>query len=35
MFEIDKLLEKVNDALKELKEDGTIDNIIAKYIPAE
>ena len=31
----DKLLEKVNEALKELKEDGTIDKIIEKYIPAE
>lgn len=30
-----KLLEDFNKALKELKEDGTIDNIIAKYIPAE
>ena len=30
-----ELLEKVNKALKELKEDGTIDKIIAKYIPAE
>lgn len=31
----DELLKKVNDALKELKEDGTIDKIIKKYIPAE
>ena len=30
-----ELLEKINKALKELKEDGTIDKIIAKYIPAE
>lgn len=30
-----QLLEKVNAALKELKEDGTIDKIVAKYIPAE
>lgn len=28
------LLEKLNQALKELKEDGTIDAIINKYIPA-
>ena len=27
-----ELLEKINEALKELKEDGTIDKIIAKYI---
>jgi len=30
-----KLLEDFNKALKELKEDGTIDKIIAKYIPAD
>ena len=30
-----KLLEDFNKALKELKEDGTIDNIITKYIPVE
>ena len=30
-----KLLEDFNKALKELKEDGTIDKIIAKYIPVE
>ena len=30
-----ELLKKVNDALKELKADGTIDKIIKKYIPAE
>ena len=30
-----ELLEKINNALKELKEDGTVDKIIAKYIPAE
>ena len=29
-----ELLEKVNKALDELKADGTIDKIIAKYIPA-
>ena len=27
-----ELLEKINQALKELKEDGTIDKIVAKYI---
>ena len=31
----DELLKKVNDALAELKADGTIDKIINKYIPAE
>ena len=30
-----ELLEKINTALKELKEDGTIDKIVNKYIPAE
>ena len=30
-----ELLEKINAALKELTEDGTIAEIIAKYIPAE
>lgn len=30
-----ELLNKINTALKELKEDGTIDKIINKYIPAE
>ena len=30
-----ELLEKINSALKELKEDGTIDKIVNKYIPAE
>ena len=30
-----ELLEKFNKALGELKADGTIDKIIAKYIPAE
>ena len=30
-----KLLEDVNAALAELKKDGTLANIIAKYIPAE
>ena len=27
-----ELLEKINGAIKELKEDGTLDSIIAKYI---
>ncbi len=31
----DKLLNGFNDALKDLKADGTIDKIINKYIPAE
>ncbi|MGI5948205.1 MAG: basic amino acid ABC transporter substrate-binding protein [Lachnospiraceae bacterium] len=30
-----EMLDKINGALKELKEDGTIDEIINKYIPAE
>lgn len=30
-----ELLEQINKALAELKADGTIDKIIAKYIPAE
>lgn len=30
-----ELLDKVNAALKELKDDGTLDEIIAKYIKAE
>lgn len=30
-----ELLDKINQALKELKEDGTLDAIIEKYIPAE
>lgn len=30
-----ELLEKINKALKELKEDGTIDKIIEKYIPTK
>ncbi len=30
-----EMYEKVNTALQELKEDGTVDAIIAKYIPAE
>ncbi|MGN0527399.1 MAG: ABC transporter substrate-binding protein [Acutalibacteraceae bacterium] len=30
-----ELLDKINNALKELTEDGTIGDIIAKYIPAE
>lgn len=28
----DELLQKINDAIKELKEDGTFDEIVAKYI---
>lgn len=28
----DELLEKINNAIKELKEDGTLDEIVAKYI---
>ena len=31
----DDLLKKVNDALKELKDDGTVDKIVGKYIKAE
>lgn len=30
-----EMLDKINGALKELKEDGTIDEIMNKYIPAE
>ncbi len=30
-----ELLEKINTALAELKADGTLDNIITKYIPAQ
>lgn len=30
-----ELLDKVNKAIKELKEDGTIEKIISSYIPAE
>lgn len=30
-----ELLDKINSALVELKEDGTIDEIVNKYIPAE
>ncbi len=33
--EDEELYEKVNTALQELKADGTVDAIIAKYIPAE
>ncbi len=33
--ENDELLEKINDAMAELKADGTIDKIVNKYIPAE
>ena len=29
-----ELLDQINTALAELKADGTVDNIIAKYIPA-
>lgn len=31
----EELLTKINTALAELKEDGTIDSIVAKYIPTE
>ena len=31
----DELLKKVNNVLKELKDDGTVDKIIGKYIKAE
>lgn len=31
----DELLKKVNDALKELKDDGTVAKIVGKYIKAE
>lgn len=31
----EELLEKINTALKELQDDGTIDKIVAKYISAE
>ena len=34
-LENNELLEKINGALKELTEDGTVAAIIAKYIPAE
>ena len=30
----DELLDKINDALAKLKEDGTVDEIINKYIPS-
>lgn len=30
-----ELRDKINTALKELKDDGTIDKIVSKYIPAE
>ena len=30
-----ELLDKINDAMAELKADGTIDKIVSKYIPAE
>ena len=30
-----ELLDQVNAALEELKADGTLDEIISKYIPAE
>ncbi|MEE0808807.1 MAG: basic amino acid ABC transporter substrate-binding protein [Acutalibacteraceae bacterium] len=30
-----ELLDKINDAMAELKADGTIDKIVKKYIPAE
>ena len=31
----DELLDKINDALAKLKEDGTLDEIINKYIPSD
>lgn len=31
----DELLEKINSAIAEFKQDGTLDGIISKYIPAE
>ena len=31
----DELLNQINDALDKLKSNGTIDKIVAKYIPAE
>ena len=31
----DELLDKINDALAKLKEDGTVDEIINKYIPSD
>ena len=31
----DELLDKINDALAKLKEDGTVDDIINKYIPSD
>ena len=31
----EELLSSINEALKELKEDGTIDQIVSMYIPAE
>ena len=31
----EELLNAINQALDELKKDGTIDAIVAKYIPAE
>ena len=31
----DELLDKINDALARLKEDGTVDDIINKYIPSD
>ena len=30
-----ELLEKINGALKELIDDGTVKSIVEKYIPAE
>ncbi len=31
----DELLDKINDALAKLKEDGTVDEVINKYIPSD
>ena len=31
----DELLDKINDALAKLKEDGTLDEVINKYIPSD
>ena len=30
-----ELLDKINEALKELKESGKLDEIVEKYIPAK
>lgn len=31
----DELLNKINDALKELKDSGKLDEIVEKYIPSK